>query len=122
MLLYINLISIFCWFDHFQYICRTGLAHLFPSWEINGKMGIRIRDWEHPSPGQHPEPVAEVTHSETRKGGRKGKKKQMPYLLSKAFKMLGQLTREVGVFKSMLEACFNVMCSHSAGKFCSIAS
>lgn len=51
-----------------------------------------------------------------KKGGRKGKTKQIPYLLSKAFKMLGQLTREVGVFKSVLEACFKGMHSHSAGK------
>lgn len=69
-----NLMSIFSWFDHFQYICRTGLAHLFSSWEINGKMGIRLRDWEHPSPGQHPE----VTHFETEKGKGKRKEKTNP--------------------------------------------
>lgn len=57
-----------------------------------------------------------------KKGREKERKIKSHTLLSKAFKMLGQLTGEVGVFKSVLEVCFKVMHSHSAGKFCRSAS
>lgn len=66
---------------------------------------------------QHPGLAAEVTHSETeKKEGGKGKKKQIPHVLSKALKMLGQLTGQVGVFNSVLEIYFK------DGKFCRNAS
>lgn len=69
-----------------------GFAHLFSSWKGNGRLGIRIGVWEHSSPVSVLGWYLRLRILKLKREGEKGK---VTCLLSRALKMLGQLTREV---------------------------